>query len=296
MAELSTVEEFLSFHRNRAIDWHIILNNHASTRPMDQGGPIVFATSHCKRFTKDDRGLWTCFLDMPHSFRAGDDIELKAIAKSAEKKEAGQLVCRQALALLLRGDASKVRLLPNHWWPSPQWLIDNLPGKVGLGHQALPVHLRVSLPEAGSQAARLSQEQVEQEVTRILEHVLQTHGGEFDPSNIRHSLTGRHPSEQRLYSRLNGFLLSGQLRSFVERHPAFEWRKRDHHKNDQGMIIFRSTIAGPSVQGVTPNGASPYPAIEWPLSSGMASGSADAQPAFDGIASWNHDVDLESLD
>ena len=53
-------------------------------------------------------------------------------------------------------------------------------------HQALPVHVRARVGEAGAEAASLSEDQVSERVTDIIKQCLNAHGGSFDPSQIRH--------------------------------------------------------------------------------------------------------------
>ena len=100
-------------------------------------------------------------------------------------------------------------------------------------HQALPVHVRARVGEAGAEAASLSEDQVSERVTDIIKQCLNAHGGSFDPSQIRHKNLGLSPSDERMYSRLNKLLQPGQLREFVDGHPEFEW----HQNGPRGMVV-----------------------------------------------------------
>ena len=62
-------------------------------------------------------------------------------------------------------------------------------------HQALPVHVRTRVGEAGAEAASLSEDKVSERVTDIIKQCLNAHGGSFDPSQIRHKNLGLLPSD-----------------------------------------------------------------------------------------------------
>ena len=47
-------------------------------------------------------------------------------------------------------------------------------------HQALPVHVRARVGEAGAVAASLAEDQVSERVTDIIKQCLNAHGGSFD--------------------------------------------------------------------------------------------------------------------
>ena len=239
------VEAYLSEHRVPSISWHTILNNHSSTRPKEYGGKVVQSVKQCKTSTQDAAGAWSCDLDMPNSFAPGDGLRLQANVVAPTKREAEDLVCRQALARLLLANPSQVLLRPGHWTIGPSDLLGGVPG-VDPQHQALPVHVPARLREAGAEAAGLSPDEVDQRVAATLRKCLETHGGQFDPSAISHKAAGLGPGDQPLYARLNSLLPPGQLRAFVDRHPAFSWRPKNPAQERPGMII---TWATPSASG-----------------------------------------------
>jgi len=249
LAGLEDVEAYLEQHRVPHISWHLILNNHASTRPQAYGGKVVPAITKCKTFTQMGSGTWRCDLDMANSFAPGDGIRLQDVAEASSKSEAGDLVCRKALARLFLADPSQVVLRPGHWTVSPSELLAAMPG-VKPGHQALPVHVPIRLREANSaQAEGLSPQEIDEKVAEILRLCLDTHGGQFNPSAIRHKLAGLKPEDERLYARLNKLLPPGQLRSFVDKHPEFAWMPRNPGQKRPGMIITWATAPGSASAG-----------------------------------------------
>ena len=104
LAGLEDMEADLEQHRVLHISWHTRLNNHASTRLQTYGGPVAPAITTCKTFTWLGSSTWRRELDMANSFSAGDGIRLQKVAEASSKSEAGDLVCRKALARLLLTD------------------------------------------------------------------------------------------------------------------------------------------------------------------------------------------------
>ena len=95
-ARVEAVEAYLLEKRAnvQTISWHTVLNNHASTRPRERGGPVVPAVSKCKVYdAASGAGGWRCTLTLPNSFAAGDGRQLVAIGESATKDEASELAC-----------------------------------------------------------------------------------------------------------------------------------------------------------------------------------------------------------
>ena len=45
---IAQVEAYLVEQRSSEISWHLVLNNHASTRPKACGGPVARAVTECK--------------------------------------------------------------------------------------------------------------------------------------------------------------------------------------------------------------------------------------------------------
>ena len=203
----------------------------------------------CKTFTQMGSGTWRCDLDMANSFAPGDGIRLQDVAEASSKSEAGDLVCRKALARLFLADPSQVVLRPGHWTVSPSELLAAMPG-VKPGHQALPVHVPIRLREANSaQAEGLSPQEIDEKVAEILRLCLDTYSGQFNPSAIRHKLAGLKPEDERLYARPNKLLPPGELRSFVDKHPEFAWMPRNPGQKRPGMIITWATAPGSASAG-----------------------------------------------
>ena len=171
-----------------------------------------------------------CTVVLPNSFAPGDGRVLNATGDGGTPLAASENACRQAITLLLLEDPAHVLLRPTHWTIPPQDLLDGLPR---LAHQALPVHVRARVGEAGSEAASLSEEEVRERVTDIIKQCLNAHGGSFDPSQIKHKNLRLSPSDERMYSRLNKLLQPGKLREFVDGNPEFEW----HQKEPRGMVV-----------------------------------------------------------
>ena len=73
-------------------------------------------------------------------------------------------------------------------------------------HQALPVHVRTRVGEAGAEAASLSEEQVNERVTESITQCLCAHGGPFGPSRISHKVMGLSRSDEPMCARLNKLL------------------------------------------------------------------------------------------
>ena len=96
------------------ISWHVILNNHSSTRPDSLGGKLFPSLRALKNFQWRDQE-WRCELDMPCSFQQDDGLRLVVEATARKKDDAGEKACCKAFATLIAMDASKVVLRPTHW-------------------------------------------------------------------------------------------------------------------------------------------------------------------------------------
>ena len=250
-ARVEAVEAYLAEHHLASVTWHFTLNNHASTRPKANGGPLVRAVTPCKTFTHVapgsavgaavGAGSWRCSLDLPNSFTPTDGRRLQTEGYGSTKTEASEHACRRAVAHLLMTEPSQVILRPAHWRIPPSALLEGLPGTETV-HQALPVHVPARSLEAGVEAATLTAAEVDYQVADLLRRCLNAHGGSFDPSRISRAALGQGPGEERIYSQFNKLLLPGGLRPFVERHPEFSWTSRD----PKGMLITWALDAAPS--------------------------------------------------
>ena len=241
---LQEMEEYIMTHHKGP--WYNTLNNHASTRPKQYGGPVVPSIRACLSFSWEntaapDGADMLCILDMPNSFAKSDGRRLQAQGSGNNEKEASENACRQAVAKLLLMEPAEVVLRPVHWKMSPDELLAGLPGADTV-HQALPVHVPARTSASGEDAATLSQAEIDDRVAESLRQCLRAHGGSFDPSKISHRKLRLGPEDDRMYSRLNKLLLPTQLRPFVERHPEFSWQE----KGPKGMMITWSTSAATS--------------------------------------------------
>ena len=241
---LQEMEVYIMTHHKGL--WYNTLNNHASTRPKQYGGPVVPSIRACRSFSQNtaasDGADTLCILDMPNSFASSDGRRLQAQGSGNNEKEASENACRQAVAKLLLMEPAGVVLRPAHWKISPNELLAALPGADTV-HQALPVHVPARISASGEEAATLSQAEIDDRVAEILRQCLRAHGGSFDPSNISHHALGLRPEDERMYSRLNKLLLPNQLRPFVDRHPEFSWQE----KAPKGMLITWATPASTSL-------------------------------------------------
>ena len=179
---------------HHVVSWHTTLNNHASTRPKEHGGPIVSSVTGCKTFTASGpaNASWECVVDLPNSFSKDDGIRLRVSCKAPEKQKASEDACRLAFAYLLLENPGQVLLRPRHWTVSKEDLLRNMPASVP-PHQALPVHVdaKRARMDAESAAERFSDPPAvwEDRVVQLLREILNHHEGSFDPSRISHKAT-----------------------------------------------------------------------------------------------------------
>ncbi len=205
-ARVEAVEAYLAEHHLASVTWHFTLNNHASTRPKANGGPLVRAVTPCKTFTHVapgsavgaavGAGSWRCSLDLPNSFTPTDGRRLQTEGYGSTKTEASEHACRRAVAHLLMTEPSQVILRPAHWRIPPSALLEGLPGTETV-HQAQPVHVPARSLEAGVEAATLTAAEVDYQVADLLRRCLNAHGGSFDPSRISRAALGQGPGEEQ---------------------------------------------------------------------------------------------------
>ena len=261
------VEAYLLEHHVRHISWHIVLNNHASTRPKAHGGPIVPSIKACKTYQSHAPGNasadWRCTLHMPNSFAAGDGRRLVTDGDGSTKDEASEVACLRAVASLVSTSPSEFLFRPAHWDIPLDDLVAGLPG-VGAGHQALPVHTPARSQDAGAEA---SEPDADARVVDLVRRCLQAHGGEFDPSAISHRKMGRLPGDERVYAEFNKLLQPGGLNTFIQHHPEFDSKP----KGANGIII--TWAHGGALQDVPP------------VAPGSASASGHLAPVAPGSAS-----------
>ena len=219
----AAVEAYLEERKSKHIQWHTVLNNNASTRPKELGGPLVRSITACKTFSGSSAsGEWECALDLPNSFAIGDGLAVQTSGTGASKQEASEVACLRAVARLISANPSAFVLRPTHWTVSPDELLTHLPG-AHAGHQPLPVHIPARASASGEEAATPD---AEARIVALLCECLDAHGGEFDPSRICHKRMPRRPDEERAYSSFNKLLLPGSMKAFIESHPEFAWRPK----------------------------------------------------------------------
>ena len=230
-------------HHVPSIRWHTVLNNHASTRPKAHGGPLVRAVTSCNTFTAPGSASvdWHCSLELPHSFAPGDNRVLQTEGSGPTKEEASEQACFHAVAALIATLLSECVLRPARWKISPDALLQGLPGCEGQ-RQALPVHVPRRLLNAAAESAAPD---AEARVATLVRNCLTSHGGEFDPSRIRHrnfvDWGFLNEDDDKAYSQLNSWLEQIQLRQFIDSHVEFDWKP-----NGYGMIITWALNAAPS--------------------------------------------------
>ena len=97
--------------------------------------------------------------------KAGFAIWDRVTAEGGTQDEAAENACRQAFAQFLLADLAHVVLRPKHWTIPPQALLGGLPQRFSLSmqHQALPVHVRTRVGEAGAENASLSEVSLQQQ-------------------------------------------------------------------------------------------------------------------------------------
>ena len=108
------LEALLIMHHKDGISWHVVLNNHSSTKPQNEGGPMFRSLKDVKDYGYVG-GLWRCRINMPCSFQAGDGLLFGNEGYAQTKKGASEHACLRALAHILTAGHTRVRLMPKHW-------------------------------------------------------------------------------------------------------------------------------------------------------------------------------------
>ena len=198
MMTLDAMMDMIGRHRQSHISWHVILNNHASTRPTGLGGPLCKSVKACRTF-KVIQGRIMCTLRIPNSFRKDDGIVLETTVSGDTQADAVNKVCQTAVAMLLCSEPGQVVLRAKHWNVSPQ-------------------DLRVKVNEIRHPAGN-------EQVADLIRLWLRTDGDSLNPPNICQG--------EKVFSVLNNLLPSGSLRDYIEQHPEFQWKE----EGDNGMMI-----------------------------------------------------------
>ena len=96
-ADLQAIEAYIR-KQHTGVSWHLVLNNHASTRPKVLGGPLVPAVTDCKTYQKIEAGsatsFWRCILQLPNSFQPNDGRRLESVGEGHTKEDASEDACR----------------------------------------------------------------------------------------------------------------------------------------------------------------------------------------------------------
>ena len=157
MMTLDAMMDMIGRHRDPQISWHVILNNHASTRPTGLGGPLCKSVKACRTF-KVFQGRIMCTLRIPNSFHIDDGRVLETNVSGETRVDAINKVCQTAVAMLLCSEPGQVVLRAKHWNVSPQ-------------------DLRVKVNEIRHPAGN-------EQVADLIRLCLRTHGDSLHPPNI----------------------------------------------------------------------------------------------------------------
>ena len=288
-ARVQAVEAYLLECHVQTISWHTVLNNHASTRPKEHGGPLVTAVRKCKVYAASGADGWRCTLTLPNSFAAGDGRQLVATGESATKVQASELACLRAVALLVTENPGQVLFRDAHWKVPADEVKANLPGLAAAdpasGGHALPVHTPARLQGAGSEA---DAPDADARLLELVEDILKTHGGEFDPSRISYKKLRSWRAEPP-WETFNKLLKPGGLKGFVEKHSdKFAWRLAAG-KNEGMLITWANWVTQeeepvpppwerPATGEVAPLPLACPPAVATAPQQGVASGSGLKRP------------------
>jgi hypothetical protein len=216
------------------IRWHIIVNNHASTRPQACGGKLCESVTQCKQF--DRRGaMHRCLLTLPNSYAADDGKEVCAAGFADNKKEADENACCAVFAILcsdLRGGLPQVILRSSHYNVSPQELVDDIVGIIngdgpGSGPSATVPPLAEHHAASGATFAGTLQDVPvadKERAAEVIRLILQSHGGGFFPNKINHKKFEEVAGKQQVkaHAQLGRLLPLNSLRPFIQPHPEFD--------------------------------------------------------------------------
>jgi hypothetical protein len=125
--KLAAIQQRLRDAKRPEISWHIILNNHASTRPKECGGKLCTSVTQCKQFSRVGP-MHRCLLTLPNSYAADDGKVVCVEGIASDKKTAGEDACCLAFAVLC-SDFDKLQdvvLRSAHYTVSREELINDL--------------------------------------------------------------------------------------------------------------------------------------------------------------------------
>ncbi len=243
---VTEVKRILKIHHVSPITWHLTLNNHSSTRPKKYGNRLCRSLQDHKTWKELVPGSaslgYECTVRLPHSFAAGDGIETVAKGEGTTKNLASEDACHTTMAMLLMDSPGEVVLRSKHWNVTPQELLDLIHGVRFLELQPLAEHARPGAHDQGVLGDGMTPGDRDHAVEQIIRRCLESHGGEFDPSKIKHKCVAEYRGEDKMFSQLNRLLHPGQLAAFIDAHPEFTRRS----KGSKGMVIMWANAPGPA--------------------------------------------------
>jgi hypothetical protein len=214
------------------IRWHIVLNNHASTRPKEHGGKLCNSITACKQFDRVGT-RYRCRLKLPNSYTPDDGREVSATAVAAVKETASEDACCKVFARLcsdLHG-LRRVIFRSVHYNVPCQELVDDIVAIINNTHDGGPSATVRPLAEhhaaSGATFAGTLQDVPAGDLDRAAELIrlcLQAHDGGFFPSNIDHKkivAVGGEP-QVKAYAQLATLIPEKGLKQFIEQHPDFD--------------------------------------------------------------------------
>ena len=274
---LHEVRRGLQEAKHAHINWHTILNNHASTRPGEHGGKLCASVKACKEFFRVGLNghMHRCRLVLPHSYAPEDGIVTSEEAVGSTRREADENACLAVLVRLVAGGLPYVLLRPPHWNVPIEVLYDFLRRIVdpSAAHQPLAVHQRDDVPGPTERPTEMTLANLERaaEMVRVC---LRSPGGYCNPSRMNHKLIEQTDGpQQKVYGQIAGLIPKGAFRNFVEQHPDFETYAE--YGNHWG-ITWRSSESASAGPQLAMEDAASWSAVSWSAASGAPSAPASS--------------------
>ena len=153
------IQQLLREAKEPHISWHIVLNNHASQRPKQYGGPLCASVKACKQFGRIG-SMHSCRIVLPNSYAPGDGKVVQAEASAQDKHTAEEDVGCVAFARLCADTDGlhNVIFRPAHWNVPTEALKNHIRGILELWRRSSLwgdgfVHQRAAASGAPSAAA-----------------------------------------------------------------------------------------------------------------------------------------------
>ena len=229
------------------ISWHIVLNNHTSTRPNAYGGPLCASVRACKQFSRLG-SMHSCRIVLPNSYARGDGKVVEAEATAPDAKTAEEDAGSAVFALLCadRDGLPNVVFRPNHWNVPIEALITDIGRIVDSSATFQPLAVHACPTRRGTSGAMFAGELKDvpeanlQQAAALIRLCLRAHDGSFDPSKINHKKLVQVAGEQeKAYTQLARLLPKGSLRQFIEQHPEFDVEEKE------GLLCIKWGSAAP---------------------------------------------------